>query len=125
MRRFALILAVILCGIYTAQDAIAEGRPAGCPRYWCGCWARLQIGSSDERLNLALNWPKLLRVVAGRCAEPVMGAWAVMHRRGGGHVGKVIGIDPNGNPIIRSGNHNRVVGEGVYPRCRIIAYVMP
>jgi hypothetical protein len=45
--------------------------------------------------------------------------------RRGGHVGVVSGIDPNGNPIIISGNHGHRVGEGVYPRGRIYAYVMP
>jgi hypothetical protein len=48
-----------------------------------------------------------------------------MGRRGGGHVGVVSGIDPNGNPIIVSGNHNRTVAEAVYPRGRIRAYVVP
>ena len=31
----------------------------------------------------------------------------------------------NGNPIIISGNHNKRVGEAVYARSRVIAYVMP
>jgi hypothetical protein len=43
----------------------------------------------------------------------------------GGHVGIVSGIDGSGNPIIISGNNNRRVGETVYPRGRIYAYVMP
>jgi len=49
----------------------------------------------------------------------------VMGRHGGGHVGVVSGIDPSGNPIIVSGNHNHTVAESVYPRSRIAAYVMP
>jgi hypothetical protein len=102
-----------------------SGRPAGCPRLWCGCWARLDAGLSDLRLNYALNWPRLLRRVAGRGAAPVIGSYAVMYRRGGGHVGRVTGVDASGNPIIKSGNHNHHVGEGAYPRSRIIAYVMP
>ena len=39
--------------------------------------------------------------------------------------GVVSGIDPSGNPIIISGNHGHKVGEGVYPRSRVYAYVMP
>ncbi|WP_334478131.1 hypothetical protein [Bradyrhizobium algeriense] len=46
-------------------------------------------------------------------------------RRGGGHVGLVSGFTPAGDPIVISGNHGRVVGEGVYPRSRIIAHVSP
>jgi len=60
-----------------------------------------------------------------RVSGPQVGAIAVMRRGGGGHVGVVSGIDPNGNPIIVSGNHNRTVAESVYPRSRITAYVMP
>jgi hypothetical protein len=37
----------------------------------------------------------------------------------------VSGIDPNGNPIIISGNHGHRVDEAVYPRSRIFAYVKP
>src|SRR5664279_2906093 len=61
-----------------------------------------------------------------RISEPRIGAIAVLTRgKNGGHVGVVSGIDANGNPIIISGNHGRRVGEGVYPRSRVIAYVMP
>jgi hypothetical protein len=39
------------------------------------------------------------------------------------HVGVVSGFDDSGNPIIVSGNHGRRVGEGVYPRSRVLAFV--
>ena len=105
-------------------SGLGAGRPVGCPSLWCGCWARLQAGITDTRYNLAKNW-LAFRHVAGRGAAPVVGSWAVMGRRGGGHVGIVTGVDASGNPIIKSGNHNRRVGEAVYPRGRILAYVMP
>ena len=60
-----------------------------------------------------------------RVSGPQIGAIAVMGRRGGGHVGVVSGIDASGNPIVVSGNHGHRVGESVYPRGRIYAYVMP
>jgi uncharacterized protein (TIGR02594 family) len=63
-----------------------------------------------------------------RVSEPRVGAIAVLSRgknRNLGHVGVVTGIDPRGNPIIISGNHGRRVGEGVYNRNRVIAYVVP
>jgi hypothetical protein len=61
-----------------------------------------------------------------RVSEPRIGAIAVLTRgKRGGHVGVVSGIDKNGNPIIISGNHNKRVGEAIYPRRRVIAYVMP
>lgn len=105
-------------------SGLGAGRPVGCPSLWCGCWARLQAGVTDTRYNLAKNW-LAFRHVAGRGAAPVVGAWAVMGRRGGGHVGIVTGVDASGNPIIKSGNHGHRVGEAVYPRGRILAYVVP
>jgi uncharacterized protein (TIGR02594 family) len=60
-----------------------------------------------------------------RVSGPQVGAIAVLTRRGGGHVGVVSGVDPNGNPIIVSGNHNRTVAESVYPAGRVTAYVLP
>ena len=78
--------------------------------------------------NLASAYARYGKRVSG----PQVGAIAVMGRNGGGHVGVVTGIDPNGNPIVLSGNTwNRSTGgrhtvaEQVYPRSRIYAYVMP
>lgn len=93
-------------------------RPAGCPSLWCGCWARLQAGL-PRAFNLSLHWLTLPHVA------PQVGAWAVMRRRGGGHVGRVTGFEANGDPILISGNHGNEVGIGTYPKGRIVAYVMP
>ena len=71
--------------------------------------------------NLAMGYAHYGRRVSG----PQVGAIAVIKRRGGGHVGVVVGVDPNGNPIVVSGNHNRTVAQSVYPRSRIVAYVEP
>jgi hypothetical protein len=61
-----------------------------------------------------------------RVSEPEIGAIAVLTRgKRGGHVGVVSGIDKDGNPIIISGNHGHQVGEAIYSRTRVIAYVMP
>ena len=124
MKRLLIVMVLSLASI--ASASAHPGRPAGCPSLWCGCWARIQAGLRDPSFNLAKHW-LTLRHVAERGAAPVIGAWAVMSRRnGGGHVGKVVGVDANGNPVIISGNHGRVgVGTGVYPRGRIIAYVKP
>lgn len=109
-----------LCGGATSVERVAHGtgRPAGCPRAWCGCWARLQEGLPKE-YNRALHWLNLRHV------GPQIGAWAVMRRRGGGHVGRVTAFDASGNPVLISGNHNGRVATATYPRGRIIAYVMP
>ena len=42
-----------------------------------------------------------------------------------GHVGVVRGTDGQGNPIIVSGNHGNTVRQSVYPKSKVMAYVMP
>jgi uncharacterized protein (TIGR02594 family) len=108
---------------------IAEARrylgtnPTGRSSLWCGAFMDLILRKTGHKGggNLALGYEHYGTRVAG----PEIGAIAVMGRRGGGHVGVVSGIDANGNPIIVSGNHNHTVAEAVYPRGRIITYVMP
>jgi uncharacterized protein (TIGR02594 family) len=58
---------------------------------------------------------------------PRVGAIAIMYRKGpnSGHVGVVRGTDGAGNPIVVSGNHGPVVTQSVYPKEKVMAYVMP
>jgi uncharacterized protein (TIGR02594 family) len=58
---------------------------------------------------------------------PRVGAIAIMYRKGlnSGHVGVVRGTDGQGNPIVVSGNHGPTVTQSVYPRAKVMAYVMP
>jgi uncharacterized protein (TIGR02594 family) len=108
---------------------IAEARrylgtnPTGRNSLWCAAFLDMVLKRTGHQGggNLALGYAHYGTRVAG----PEVGAIAVMGRRGGGHVGVVSGIDANGNPIIVSGNHNHIVAEAVYPRGRIITYVLP
>lgn len=44
----------------TGNDAVViGGRPAGCPRAYCGCGLAKYLGINDTRLNLAWNWARL------------------------------------------------------------------
>jgi hypothetical protein len=81
---------------------------------WCSAFMRYITGASgvDDR---AISWRNKPRVAAA------VGTIAVMRH----HVGVVSGFDGRGNPRIVSGNHGRRVGESVYPRNRIIAFVSP
>jgi uncharacterized protein (TIGR02594 family) len=58
---------------------------------------------------------------------PRVGAIAIMYRKGpnDGHVGVVRGTDGQGNPIVVSGNHGPTVKESIYPKAKVMAYVMP
>ncbi|MBP9757013.1 MAG: TIGR02594 family protein [Candidatus Pacebacteria bacterium] len=108
--------------VSTARSYIGKN-PTGRARLWCGAFMDLVLKRSGYKGggNLAMGYKNYGQRVHG----PQVGALAIMGRRGGGHVGVVSGLDSNGNPIIISGNHRRVVDEVVYPRRRIIAYVMP
>ena len=116
-------------GGYTSNSLVSEARkylgtnPTGRASLWCGAFMDLVLKRTGHKGggNLAKAYAKYGTRVSG----PQVGAIAVISRRGGGHVGVVSGVDPNGNPIVVSGNHNRTVAESVYPRSRIIAYVMP
>jgi len=58
---------------------------------------------------------------------PRVGAIAIFYRGGpnNGHVGVVRGTDGDGNPIVVSGNHGNMVQQSVYPKSKVLAYVMP
>ena len=113
----------------TSDSLVSEARkylgtnPTGRGSLWCGAFMDLVLKRTGHAGggNLASGYARYGTRVSG----PTVGAIAVMGRGGGGHVGVVSGIDPNGNPIIVSGNHNRTVAESVYPRSRISAYVLP
>lgn len=62
-----------------------------------------------------------------RLDGPRVGAIAIMYRKGpnNGHVGVVRGTDGQGNPIVVSGNHGPTVTQSVYPKAKVLAYVMP
>lgn len=99
--------------------------PTARDRLWCATFMNMvlaKVGYSGTNSDAARSFAQYGR----RITEPRIGAIAVLTRgKNGGHVGVVSGIDPSGNPIIISGNHGRKVGEAIYPRSRVIAYVMP
>jgi uncharacterized protein (TIGR02594 family) len=119
----------LFSGFGGSSDVVSEarrylgGNPTGRRSLWCGAFMDMVLKRTGHAGggNLASAYAHYGPRVSG----PEIGAIAVMGRRGGGHVGVVSGIDPNGNPIIISGNHNHRVAESVYPRGRIYAYVKP
>ena len=113
----------------TSDGLVSEARkyigtnPTGRGSLWCGAFMDMVLKRTGHAGggNLASAYSHYGQRVSG----PQVGAIAVMGRHGGGHVGVVSGVDPNGNPIIVSGNHNHTVAELVYPAGRISAYVLP
>ena len=99
--------------------------PTGMGALWCARFMNMVLEKSGRR-GTGSNMASSFANFGTRVSGPQVGAIAVMSRgKRGGHVGIVSGIDASGNPIIISGNHNRRVGESVYPKGRIYAYVMP
>jgi uncharacterized protein (TIGR02594 family) len=94
-------------------------------KLWCATFMNMvlaRVGYPGTGSDAARSFASYGR----RIHEPKIGAIAVLTRgKNGGHVGIVTGLDKQGNPIILSGNHGRKVGIGVYPRRRVVAYVMP
>jgi surface antigen len=78
------------------------------------------FGENRPDLWAARNWLKFPRVT------PQPGAIVVLKRGtspNAGHVGIVVSIDANGNPVVKSGNHRQRVAVSTYPRNQVIAYV--
>ena len=92
---------------------------------WCATFMNFVLERSGKT-GTGSDMAKSFASYGQRVSGPQIGAIAVMTRGPrGGHVGVVSGVDPDGNPIVISGNHNRTVAEAVYPRGRVLAYVMP
>jgi uncharacterized protein (TIGR02594 family) len=99
--------------------------PTDRKRLWCATFMNFILAKAGYA-GTHSDAAKSFAYYGRRVSEPRIGAIAVLSRgRRGGHVGVVSGVDAHGNPVIISGNHNRRVGEAVYPRSRVIAYVMP
>jgi uncharacterized protein (TIGR02594 family) len=113
----------------TSNSLVSEARkyigtnPTRRGSLWCGAFMDLVLKRTGHRGGG--NLAKAYASYGTRVSGPQVGAIAVLRRGGGGHVGVVSGVDPNGNPIIVSGNHNRTVAESVYPAGRVTAYVLP
>ena len=82
-----------------------------------------QAGGKGTRSRAARSFLQYGKRLDG----PRVGAIAILYRRGpnNGHVGVVRGTDGQGNPILVSGNHGPTVKQSVYPKGRVLAYVMP
>ena len=86
---------------------------------WCAAFMNKLLNGGTHS-DLAASYAHYGRPASAGC----VGCIAVTSRRGGGHVGVVTGWQGN-NPVIVSGNHGRRVGEGVYPRTRVVSLRWP
>lgn len=105
----------------------ATARQLGLPtQLWCADFMNFVLrkaGANGTHSRAARSFLKFGKRLDG----PRVGAIAIFARRGpnSGHVGVVRGTDGDGNPIIVSGNHGNAVKQAVYPKAKVLAYVMP
>lgn len=99
------------------------GNPTGRASLWCADFMNLverQVGRAGTGSRLAFSY---LRYGHG-VSDPQPGDIVVIGRRGGGHVGYLVGMTARG-PRIISGNHGHHVAIGVYPPSSVVAYRRP
>lgn len=95
---------------------------------WCGlfmAWVMVQAGFKPPAIAIrAKEWEKFGDPLPMTMTPPE-GAVAVFTRNGGGHVGIVVGIHPNGDLDILGGNQGDAVNIRRFPRTRLTAFRWP
>ena len=93
---------------------------------WCADFMNFVLRSAGAKGTQSRSARSFLQF-GKRLDGPRIGAIAIFYRKGpnNGHVGVVRGTDGEGNPIVVSGNHGPTVKESIYPKAKVIAYVMP
>lgn len=93
---------------------------------WCGVAVASWLSEAGypipKHYYRALAWADY----GDRAPRPEQGAIAVLSRDGGGHVGIVTGVSPNGSHIrLIGGNQGDAVSEAWFPAVRVVAYRTP
>lgn len=93
---------------------------------WCGLFVGWVLGQSGRYVvkewYRAKEWAS---IDLSRLARPAYGCLAVLDRRGGGHVGFVIGKDAAGNIMLLGGNQGDMVQVSAFAPDRITSYHWP
>ena len=108
---------------YRGKTANQLGLPAA---LWCADFMNFVLNKAGGKGTHSRSARSFLQF--GKKLEgPRVGAIVIFSRGGpnSGHVGVVRGTDGEGNPIVVSGNHGHKVWESVYPKHKVLAYVMP
>ena len=108
---------------YRGRNAKQLGLPT---QLWCADFMNMVLrkaGGKGTHSRAARSFLSFGKKIDG----PRVGA-IVIFRRGGpqnGHVGIVRGTDGKGNPIVISGNSGNTVRQSMYPKERVLGYMMP
>lgn len=92
---------------------------------WCGTFVahcfqqnKYDLPKHWYRAKDWLNWGQMLE-------SPIYGCVVVFDRKGGGHVGFVVGVDEKGNLMVLGGNQGDEVNIRAFPRERVAGYRYP
>lgn len=92
---------------------------------WCGTFVAHCLQETGYEIPKywmrALAWAEWGRPLPA----PMVGCIVVFSRKGGGHVGFVVGQDAKGNLLVLGGNQGNRVSIAAFPRIRVEAYRWP
>lgn len=91
---------------------------------WCAAFVGACLedaGIQSTRFESAISYATW----GVKLMEPVYGCVAVFTRAGGGHVGFVVGQDPEGRVLILGGNQGNAVSIAAFPIDRVVAWRWP
>lgn len=108
-------------------DQIAKGDEAP----WCGCFVaycllgRAELPADPYRAKAWLNWGQPCFDSDAKKDRPAPGCVVVYDRKGGGHVGFVVGVDRRGYLMTLGGNQRDRVGIDPFDPARVLGYRWP
>jgi uncharacterized protein (TIGR02594 family) len=92
---------------------------------WCGLFIAHCLHSFDCAIPTTFYRAKDWLAWGVRLEEPCLGCVVVFDRKGGGHVGFVIGKDHAGRLRVIGANQNNEVSVMLFDASRVIGYRMP
>ncbi len=119
--------AVFTIGLEALKWMGATSRQVGVPypELWCADFVNFVLRRTGHNTTNSRAAKSFLDY-GKRIDTPRVGAIVVLTRgKNGGHVGIVRGTDGAGNIIVISGNHGNKVSESMYPKHRVLGYVIP
>lgn len=101
------------------RGGIKDDETPWCAAFVGGCLEAVGLRSSRfESAASYMSWGREL-------AAPVHGCIVVFTRKGGGHVGFVVGVDRSGMLLVLGGNQGDAVNVKAFPLDRVTGYRWP
>lgn len=92
---------------------------------WCGTFAAhcMQVAGIPlpKHWYRAKDWANW----GSRLVTPIYGCVVVFERKGGGHVGFVLGVDSKGRLLVIGGNQGNQVSVMPFDRARVVGFFWP